>query len=300
MKARSTWCQSRIPIPPDATRTLSPKTFGEAAVNLTDSSIFPAGRCTSFGSGYLKSRSSDSFTAAIKDFVAPFGEREQLRRDHYSEGHLTEPGYDGHHLQLHGDGRPHPRRLRPQERRETGLRRRGPSRDLQRGRGGPGPTFALQGIDCSASSLTQGSTATTDTATRKVDIVLKAGDTVDCTFTNNLQQGAIKITKTSTKGNAALAGATFEIKQGTTVKGTVTSDANGVACLGGLGFGNYTVTETAAPTGYNIDDATAHAVTVNQVATCAAGSTGQAPTSFTDTPLSKIQVVFTSLAGPGA
>ncbi len=59
------------PINPDATRSLSPRTFGEAAINLTDSGLFPAGQCTSFGSGYLKSRSSDSFTAAIKDFIAP-------------------------------------------------------------------------------------------------------------------------------------------------------------------------------------------------------------------------------------
>ena len=59
------------PIPPDAPRTLSVRTFGEAAVNLTDSGIIPAGSCKSFGAAYLKSRASDSFTAAVKDFIAP-------------------------------------------------------------------------------------------------------------------------------------------------------------------------------------------------------------------------------------
>jgi len=59
------------PINPGAPRSLSARTFGEAAINLTDSGLFPAGQCTSFGSGYLKSRSSDAFTAAIKDFIAP-------------------------------------------------------------------------------------------------------------------------------------------------------------------------------------------------------------------------------------
>ncbi len=59
------------PIPPDAPRTLSARTFGEASVNLTDSGIFPAGQCVNFGRAYLKSRSSDAFTSAIKDFVAP-------------------------------------------------------------------------------------------------------------------------------------------------------------------------------------------------------------------------------------
>jgi hypothetical protein len=51
--------------------TLSARTFGEASINLTDAGIFPTGTCTEFGSAYLKSRSSDSFTAALKDFIAP-------------------------------------------------------------------------------------------------------------------------------------------------------------------------------------------------------------------------------------
>ena len=61
------------PVPPDAPRNLSARTFGEAAINLTDSNILPSGggTCAGFGSAYLKSRSSDSFTAAVKDFVAP-------------------------------------------------------------------------------------------------------------------------------------------------------------------------------------------------------------------------------------
>jgi hypothetical protein len=64
------------PIAPDAPRTLSARTFGEAAINLTDAGLFPAPgspnfRCVNFGSAYLKSRSSDSFTAALKDFIAP-------------------------------------------------------------------------------------------------------------------------------------------------------------------------------------------------------------------------------------
>jgi hypothetical protein len=46
-------------------------TFGEAAIDLERAGIFKAGECKNFGSAYLKSRSSDSFTAEIKDFVAP-------------------------------------------------------------------------------------------------------------------------------------------------------------------------------------------------------------------------------------
>jgi uncharacterized repeat protein (TIGR01451 family) len=45
--------------------------FGEAALNLTAAGVFPSGVCEAFGSTFLKSRSSNSFTAEVKDFVAP-------------------------------------------------------------------------------------------------------------------------------------------------------------------------------------------------------------------------------------
>lgn len=47
--------------------------FGEAAINLTDCGITPAGSCEGFSSAYVKSRSSTSFTSEIKDFIAPVG-----------------------------------------------------------------------------------------------------------------------------------------------------------------------------------------------------------------------------------
>lgn len=52
-------------------RTLSVRTFGEAAIDLTASNIAGTDPCLPFSSAYLKSRSSDSFTAALKDFIAP-------------------------------------------------------------------------------------------------------------------------------------------------------------------------------------------------------------------------------------
>jgi hypothetical protein len=45
--------------------------FGEAAINLTAAHVFQSGVCTAFGSTFLKSRSSSSFSAEIKDFIAP-------------------------------------------------------------------------------------------------------------------------------------------------------------------------------------------------------------------------------------
>ena len=53
-----------------------PFTFGEAAISFA--ALFPSGTCGSFGSAYLKSRSSTSFTSEVKDFIAP--ERVQIGR----------------------------------------------------------------------------------------------------------------------------------------------------------------------------------------------------------------------------
>jgi hypothetical protein len=54
----------------DGLGSLSPRTFGEAAIKLSVL-LGTNGTCEGFGSAYLKSRASDSFTAAVKDFVAP-------------------------------------------------------------------------------------------------------------------------------------------------------------------------------------------------------------------------------------
>ncbi|MDF1502552.1 SpaA isopeptide-forming pilin-related protein [Roseisolibacter sp. H3M3-2] len=59
------------PINPNGGRSLSTLTFGEASIDLQLAGIFQANQCLTFGKAYLKSRSSDSFTAAIKDFVKP-------------------------------------------------------------------------------------------------------------------------------------------------------------------------------------------------------------------------------------
>ena len=49
--------------------SLSPRTFGETSIDLD--AILPPDDCFGFGSAFLKSRSSDSFQAEIKDFIDP-------------------------------------------------------------------------------------------------------------------------------------------------------------------------------------------------------------------------------------
>jgi Prealbumin-like fold domain len=126
--------------------------------------------------------------------------------------------------------------------------------------------------------------------------------TTTCTFTNTLQLGAIKITKTSSKAAATpLAGAKFSITSGgTPIAGSpFTTLADGTICVDGLQFGNYVVTETAAPTGYAIDDATAHTVTVDNAAKCSDATYVGESISFTDTPLTDLTVNVKSEASGG-
>jgi hypothetical protein len=54
----------------DGLGAISARTFGEASIDFT---AITGGGCNTFGSAYLKSRSSDSFTAAVKDFIEPVG-----------------------------------------------------------------------------------------------------------------------------------------------------------------------------------------------------------------------------------
>ena len=58
---------------PNPDVTLPALTFGEASINLTDSGIIPPNStsCVGFSSAFLKSRSSASFPAELKDFVPP-------------------------------------------------------------------------------------------------------------------------------------------------------------------------------------------------------------------------------------
>lgn len=85
------------PIAPNAPRSLSIRTFGEAAINLSAAGIVGADPCLPFSSAYLKSRSSDSFTAALKDFIAPIsvatskcGDINVLKTDDDSPGSVLE------------------------------------------------------------------------------------------------------------------------------------------------------------------------------------------------------------------
>jgi hypothetical protein len=161
--------------------------------------------------------------------------------------------------------------------------------------------FVFGSLSCSATGT--GSSGSQDgTVLKQANITIAAGGVVTCVYTNNQQLGAIKIIKETTKsGNAGLQGATFSItKGGTAISGSpFTSDANGVICVDGLGFGDYVVTETKAPDGYNLDDSTGHTVTIDNNAKCSDDPYVGESITFDDTPLTDLLVKVTSEASGG-
>jgi hypothetical protein len=141
--------------------------------------------------------------------------------------------------------------------------------------------------------------------------------TPDNTFADTPQTGALKIVKTAKNKNCIssstvltngdtckaagvqyLSGVSFGIYQSNVQVGSSQStDANGVACFTNLNLGTYNVRETAPS---NYQGASNHDVTVTVSSTPSSCSTGT-PTvdNVSNTPLSKIEVKFTSSAGSG-
>jgi Prealbumin-like fold domain len=314
------------PFAPGGTNNVGALRFGETAINLTAAGVFPPGTCEAFGSAFLKSRSSASFPAEVKDFVAPvpvnisncgdikilkqtdprgvnqvFGYTSNLPQN-ASAGGVTCQGNSGAGIQSDGSfclndqgnsgktlGSTAPAQNSAGNTVDTGPIQAG-SYTVTEGANPSG--FSFESLTCTGGSTsTSGKTAT---------INLAPNDQVVCLYTNQQLTGAIKITKTSNKAaKTPLAGAKFSIKDpnGNALPGSpFTTDSNGVVCVDGLTpLGNYTVQETGAPTGYAIDDSTAHTVNVTgSNAKCSDASfTGQS-LSFTDTPKTDLTITATS------
>ena len=111
--------------------------------------------------------------------------------------------------------------------------------------------------------------------------------TVELTFVDQRQRGAITVTKTY--GDAVpQAGVKFTVTGGPdSVNEVITTDASGKACVEGLLFGTYKVTETV-PDGFKGE--APKDVVVDNKATCADGK-GEG-VLFVNIPLSQIAVGF--------
>jgi hypothetical protein len=282
-------------------QTLGTNEFGEAGINLTDAGVFDQNVCLGFGKAFGVSRSSgNSATAQMKDLVGP-GDVNITNCGSVIIRKVTDPDPDPTDTTFTysttGGLDPATFGLKNGEFRDYGnevfageysVTEDDPS----------GDNFLLTDLDCSASDDSHGTTIDVDLETRTVDFDLKPLDTVDCTFTNTLQTGAIEITKTRKHaadgpGDHPHAGVEFTV-DGT----TVTTDANGEACVDGLIFGDYNVTETV-PTGYVADGNTTKTVTVDNTASCDDDPYGGETVSFGNTPLTDLTVSVDSQVDGG-
>jgi hypothetical protein len=220
--------------------------FGEAAVNLTAAGVFPPGTCEAFGSAFVKSRASTSFTSEIKDFIAPVAVNitncgtitihKVTENGDASFGYTTTGGLNPATFSLSNGG----------------------TRTY-----GPGTVFAgnysvtestlpagwtFKSLVCTATG--QGTSVSTSTVT--ASITMGGGGVVDCTYTNHTNAGPTITTTLSANpvpvgstvhDSATLSGATANA--GGTVTYTVYTDSG--CSQGAQDAGTVTVTNGVVP-----------------------------------------------------
>jgi hypothetical protein len=275
---------------------LSARTFGEAQI---DFSILQGDDpCNPFASAYLKSRSSDSFTAALKDFIAPAtlnfnvcGSIKVIKIDDATPGNPL----SGAEFDLLADNAP------------VG--------------GSPGAedTFVddcvtdASGV-CLFSDVLEGEYWVVETlaplgydlaspAFQHVTVVGGVTTPVTVTFVNPRPRGAILLTKTAKSARDGVGDDKLIPLEGVafTIAGEpVSTNADGQACVDGLLFGAYDVTEVTAPTGYAGDpDGPTKSVTVDNSATCEDDPYGGETVDFTNIPLTDVSIDITSQVDGG-
>jgi hypothetical protein len=286
--------------------------FAEFGVNLATAGIIPAGSCQAFPQTVWESRASgSSFVSSTKDVAIEnhtitncgevkiikhtdprgvnqaFSFTSTLTGDEVTCTQDTDPGDSKASFSLNDNGN-----TTADSAANTQDCTNVPAGDYTVTEGTEPSGFVLESLSCVADG--DGASGEQDgTVDEQANITVTANSTVTCTYVNQQQRGAIKITKTDSKTTHGLSGATFSITGPNSYSNSVqTGGTTGTVCVGNLPFGTYTVTETAAPTGYAIDDATGHSVTVDNNASCSDTTYVGEAISFSDTPLADIQVRF--------
>ena len=275
-----------LPADSDGLGNQDPRTFGEAQLRL--SSLFAGSTtCDSFGSAYLKSRSSDSFTAALKDFVPPVavsitncGSVKIIKKDD------ADNALAGAVFTLYRDLAP-----------------TGGSRGAEDTATTLTCTTAANGT-CTIADVPLGEYWAVETTTptgydpaADQHVTVASSSQVELTFVDPRQRGAILVTKNRKHaadgaGNHPQAGVDF------TVNGvTKATDVNGQACFDGLLFASYTVHETV-PAGYHVA-ANDKSVTVDNKAACADTPYVGEAVSFLNIPLTNLSVSVDSQIADG-
>ena len=278
--------------------------FGETAINLTAAGVFPQGTCEAFGSVFLKSRSSASFPAEVKDFVAPVPVNISNCGAVKIIKHTDPRGLDQNFSYTSTipntatcttDTTPGSFTLNDagnstaDNAANTESCVNVPAASYTVTEGAEPANFTLESLSCTATTGSSGSQDGTNPF--QANISVAPGGLVTCTYVNQ-GTGAILVTKTAKNhnlgsGDHPLAGATFTVNGVSHV-----TNADGQACFDGLTIGTeYTVTETAAPSGYAIDT-TSKTATPTTAASCTSGT--PAGVSFTDSPLTDLTITATS------
>jgi hypothetical protein len=244
----------------------SARTFGEAQLAL--SAIFDPTKCESFGSAYLKSRSSDSFTAALKDFVPPqaitlsnCGSVKIKKTDDASPPNPLA----GAEFTLYKDNAP-----------TGGTRGAEDTITTQTCATGADGTCEITGVLQGQYWVVETKTPPNHDTAADQHLTVVATEQVSLSFINPRQPGSVKITKLDDASPPnPLAGAEFTLYEDTppiagppphgtediATNKTCTTDANGTCTITGVLPGPYWVVETKTPP--NHDSAADQHVTVN-------------------------------------
>jgi hypothetical protein len=232
---------------PLAGGNLSAGLFGEAAINLTAAGVFQPGVCEAFGSTFVKSRSSSSFTAELKDFIAPvavnisncgtINVHKTTENGNSSFGYTT-TGSGLSSFSLANGGL---KTFTPLTAGSYGVTENLTSAQTAAG-------WTLKSLSCTSTNTNSTFSYSGPTA----NITLALGDTVDCYYTNHINLSptistSLSATSTTVGGtvhdSATLSGATSTA--GGTVTYTVYTDS---ACsLGARSAGTKTVTNGVVP-----------------------------------------------------
>jgi len=276
----------------DGLAAISTRTFGEASVDF-NALVGGTPRCVAFGSAYLKSRSSDSFPAELKDFIAPEGVNLSLCGNvkvHKTDDATPASPLNGAVFNLVKDEAP----TAP-----SGQTAPGPE-DTQvvgtctTGVSAPGECLfqdVFQGTYWVIEVSAPPGHDLANPAFQPVTVV--ASQTVTVNFVDPRQRGAIVITKTRKHaadgpGDHPHAGVDFTVSGGSLGSPVVvTTGADGTACIDNLLFATYSVAESV-PAGYAPAGPTTKSVAVTQKASCSSGPAAQV--SFHNVPLTNLSV----------
>ncbi|WP_438856408.1 MSCRAMM family protein [Agromyces sp. M3QZ16-3] len=257
----------------DGLGNVSARTFGEASVDF--SAIVGDDECVSFGSAYLKSRSSDSFTAAMKDYIAPAPTditncaKVIIHKQTDPDGDATSFGYTTA-IETQDDGTNPSFSLSDGGTQEYDNVFFGTGLTVTES--GPPAGWTLIDIDCDDSVGVTPSNIDTATGTVTFDLD-DADDVLECTYTNQAK-GTIVVEKITSDGFGA-----FDFTSGTLPDSsfTLTTTAAGAAgkdsnTYANLTPGTYDVSETV-PTGWNLTSETCSDTSDPQSISLQAGET---------------------------